>query len=243
MEYYSQSYQDKFIDRILFRQKENGVFVEIGAYDGISFSNSFFFEKNRSWRGICIEPTPRAFNELCKNRKCICVNGCISDSDGEAELILLEGYSAMLSGLKQDYDPRHSERIENEIKRFGGEKKSLKVRTINFNNLMLKYGTAHIDYCSIDVEGGEWKILQSINFDIISIDVITVENNFSDSRFIDFLANKGYDYVGKLEADQVFIRQGRSDLRYLKRMCKEYNMICKLNHFFSRVLRFNALFV
>jgi hypothetical protein len=54
--YFSQYKQDEFLDKVLFKKKQNGFFIEIGAHDGISFSNSFFFEKNRSWEGICIEP-------------------------------------------------------------------------------------------------------------------------------------------------------------------------------------------
>ena len=42
-EYYSQYGQDKFLTEFLFKNKKNGIFVDIGANDGISFSNSYFF--------------------------------------------------------------------------------------------------------------------------------------------------------------------------------------------------------
>lgn len=228
MKYYSQYRQDEFVDKCLFNQKENGVFVEIGAHNGISFSNSFFFEKNRSWTGICVEPMPRAFNELSKNRKCTCVNACISDTDGEDELILVEGHSEMLSGLKKELDPRHCERIQTEIKEFGGKTESIKIKTLCFNNLMHANGIQHVDFCSIDVEGAEWKIIQNINFDKIVIEAISIENNYDDSRIIDFFASKGFDFVGKLGADQIFVRQGRKDPEKIKRACKKYNRKLRL---------------
>jgi hypothetical protein len=43
--FYSQSGQDKFINNLFFRNKRNGFFVEIGAYNGIDGSNCYFFEK------------------------------------------------------------------------------------------------------------------------------------------------------------------------------------------------------
>jgi len=56
--YYSQHKQDKVINEALLQGKQNSVFVEIGAYDGIKYSNTKFFEYELNWRGICIEPNP-----------------------------------------------------------------------------------------------------------------------------------------------------------------------------------------
>jgi len=43
MKYYSQYGQDKFINNVVFNNKQRGNFIDIGAHDGITFSNSFFF--------------------------------------------------------------------------------------------------------------------------------------------------------------------------------------------------------
>lgn len=55
MEYYSQFGQDKFLDQKIFKGKNSGFFLEIGADDGVRYSNTYFFEKFRGWQGICIE--------------------------------------------------------------------------------------------------------------------------------------------------------------------------------------------
>ena len=71
------------IDKELFRLLENrdGFYVEIGANDGISQSNSLFFERKRSWLGVLVEPSPSTFEFLRKNRSssnnfynCACVS-------------------------------------------------------------------------------------------------------------------------------------------------------------------------
>ena len=76
----SQLGQDKIVDEY-FRGKRHGVFVDIGAYDGLTFSNTLMLERERDWTGICIEPLPDIFAELRKNRRCICVQACIGNRE------------------------------------------------------------------------------------------------------------------------------------------------------------------
>jgi len=45
-------------------KKRDGIFIDIGAFDGMEDSNSLFFEETRNWTGICIEPSPLEFNKL-----------------------------------------------------------------------------------------------------------------------------------------------------------------------------------
>lgn len=54
MNYYSQLGQDIIVDR-LFQQKENGTFVDVGASFFDNMNNTYFFEKERSWRGVAVE--------------------------------------------------------------------------------------------------------------------------------------------------------------------------------------------
>ena len=47
---------------------DNGYFVELGANDGISQSNSYYFEKYRGWKGVLVEPIPHNYLKCLKNR-------------------------------------------------------------------------------------------------------------------------------------------------------------------------------
>lgn len=50
--------------------QRNGIFLEIGAYDGEHFSNTLYFERTLQWRGLLVEPNPASFRLLLKkNRK------------------------------------------------------------------------------------------------------------------------------------------------------------------------------
>lgn len=202
--YYSQFGQDKFVNEQFFHDKTNGIFVDIGAHDGIFLSNTYFFEQQRNWRGICVEPLPEVYKELCKNRTCYTVKGCIAPFNGPAALLQVIGYSEMLSGLVDNYDPRHLQRIHHEVQERGGKTQEIEVTCFRINDLLENYQFYHIDYVSLDIEGGELEVLKSIDFDRFIIDVIDVENNYNDPQIKSFLTSKGYKFVTKLGCDEIY---------------------------------------
>src|ERR1700722_4426554 len=115
MQSFSQFGQDKFVFERFFKDsREPGVFVEIGAYDGVTFSNTLLFEE-LGWRGICIEPMPSAFEKLQAARAAICVNCAVSDNAGQGSFLEVEMpsvFEKMYSGLKANYDERHKRTIQ-----------------------------------------------------------------------------------------------------------------------------------
>lgn len=201
-EYYSQCDQDKYVNETFFKNKRNGIFVDIGAHSGIEISNTYFFEKTLDWTGICIEPIPDLFSELKKNRKCICIQGCISDHVGKAQFIKFSSPNEWFSGLSDKYNPNQIINLENYGVR---EHELIEVDCFLLNDLLDSYDITHIDFLSIDTEGGEFDIISSIDFSIFQIDVITIEDNFNDSRFLPFLNSKGFEFVTKLEQDLIFV--------------------------------------
>lgn len=206
--YYSQNGQDKFLNENIFNGKKNGVFFDIGAHDGISYSNTYYLEKELGWTGICVEPQKKIFEALRQNRKCICLNGCVYDKDGEAEFLQVNGPSEMLSGLVATYEERQLERANSEIAALGGNLETYKVPTFSFNTLCHTHKINHIDLLSVDTEGSEKKILEAIDFDKIDISVIIAESNFVFVDQIDpvrnFLETKGYVFVKYVGQDGIY---------------------------------------
>ena len=80
MSYFAQHGEDEYIRR-LFPNKNNGVCIEVGAYDGISLSNTLHFEQS-GWRALCIEPIQSAFDK-CKQIRKECYQCCISNADAD----------------------------------------------------------------------------------------------------------------------------------------------------------------
>lgn len=201
MEYYSQFNQDAFVYENYFKERTDGIFVDIGAYDGIVGSNSLFFEK-LGWQGVCIEPNPEMFKKLQELRKCRCVPYAISDKSETARFFQIkEGGPATLSGLVDEYSQQAIARINKEVNQEDQNFDYIDVECKTFKSIVEH---KHIDYLSLDTEGNELKILQSIDYNEYFIDVITVENNDYDYKFIDLLTQKGYQFVTRLGCDEVF---------------------------------------
>lgn len=205
MKFYGQFKQDEFVYNNFFKDKKNGFYVDIGAHDGISGSNTYFFEL-LGWEGVCVEPTPYIYNKLRKNRNCKTLNIAISDKNGISEFMSLSGYTQMLSGLVENYDPKHLQRINNEmgIKYEGrtGKKEIIKTVTKTFMELETP---KVIDFISLDVEGSEYNVLKGIDFNEKLIKVITVENNYHDNKINKILLENNFKVFKNLGCDTIFV--------------------------------------
>ncbi|MCK5520177.1 MAG: FkbM family methyltransferase [Candidatus Marinimicrobia bacterium] len=104
--------QDLFAS-MYFKGKKEGTFVDIGANDGKSFSNSYVLEKKYNWNGLCVEPLPEEFEQLKKIRKCALENKCIGEQKSKAKFLV----HGMLSGIVDTYDKKHLQRISREEKK------------------------------------------------------------------------------------------------------------------------------
>lgn len=202
--YYSQYGQDSFLDSKIFKKKTGGFFIDIGANDGVTYSNTYFFEKHRRWRGICIEPHPTAFVKLEQNRESVLIKACISNHEGKQEFLKIEGYSEMLSGLKDKYDECHLERINRELKEYGGVKEVLEVPCFKLSRILQEYQIDKVDYCSIDTEGGEIEVLESANLEMNEITVLSVENNYYGKMLKSFLGKYNYRLIKKIKSDEIY---------------------------------------
>lgn len=202
---FSQSGQDAFV-MSYFNNKRDGVFIDIGANDGITLSNTYYLEKELGWKGICIEPIPEIFEQLDKNRNCIKIMAGISNEKSVEKFTFVKGVSNMLSGMTKNYDPRHQKRIEEEVKSRHQEIIELDIQCLVLNDLLSEYEFFIIDYLSIDTEGNEFDIIKSIDFDKFKIKTLTVENNYNNKEQTSYILSKGFKFVGKIEADEFFAK-------------------------------------
>jgi FkbM family methyltransferase len=204
MKYYSQYKQDKFVNQIL--RKTDGIFLDIGANDGMTLSNSYFFEKNLNWKGICIEPIDEIFQKLLSNRNCICLNCGVWSQTTELQFYRAKGYSEMLSGIIESFNNEHFIRLQKEIKEFGGKVETVKINVRSLNEILIENSIYNIDFCSIDTEGSEFEILSALDFEKFKIKMIVVENQYDELKLRGLLREKGYKLIKRLGGDDVFIK-------------------------------------
>ncbi len=197
---YSQYGEDILIDSILnkIKFKENGRYIDVGAYHPFKFSNTYKFYL-KGWNGINIEPTPYKTElfEFSRGRD-INLNVGISLEEIDKDLYIYE---------ENAYNTTELNRVE-ELK----NKKNLmykEVLNLSFKPLrkiIRKYSYEEIQLLNIDVEGQEIEVLNSIDWKstkiwIIAIEIFDAEN--SEVRL--FLENKGYIMVAKSLATGIFV--------------------------------------
>jgi len=173
----SQLKQDIFVQLIL-NFKENGYFVEFGATDGYEFSNTFLLENEFSWDGILVEPA-KNWIPASNVRKCAVDFRCVAPESGQT-IGFNEAVTKFLSSTKEVT---------------GASSVQYEVETVSLNDLLDEYNApTHINYLSVDTKGGEFEILEALDFSKYSFDVITVDHNFSVSRakVYKLLTDNGY---------------------------------------------------
>lgn len=178
LNFYSQIEQDKYYIENIIKYKCNGTFLEIGGYDGITGSNTYFLEKNLNWNGIIIECNPVMAQKCKDNRNCIiCDKAIYKESNQTIDFIIpkgreISGGREQLAGILNHLRPKHSYHFRESYK----INEILKVNTININELLENHKIYEIDYVSLDIEGYELEVLKSWNFDKHKINFITIEH-------------------------------------------------------------------
>uniref|UniRef100_A0A6C0F9A7 Methyltransferase FkbM domain-containing protein n=1 Tax=viral metagenome TaxID=1070528 RepID=A0A6C0F9A7_9ZZZZ len=198
--FYSQDKQDKYLETNIFKGYKNGFFIDIGAHDGKCINNTLYFEENNNWRGVNVEPIKKVYDRLVVNRpNCININCAVCNNDGKTEFICNTGYTEMISGIKDTFDHRHKQRLQRENKKYGSTTEIIEVETKKLETICDSHKISHINYLSIDVEGAEFEVIKSINFDKVYIDVIGFENNYSNTSIpiIKYLEDKNYVVIHK----------------------------------------------
>ena len=185
----SQLGQDIFVSAYTQLNNKN-FFVEFGATDGITHSNTYILEKELNWDGILVEPASIWHKELESNRDCFIDKRCIFTKSGERmDFLTVENKNGELIYNGVDPEPGLSSlkkyadngdwasrvRLKNSSKEI--------VETISLNDLLDFYNAPQkIDYLSIDSEGSELDILKSFDFSKRKINIISVEHNYHHSN-------------------------------------------------------------
>ncbi len=183
----------------------DGSYIDIGAHDGISFSNTKLFE-DLGWQGICVEPNPDMYEKLCRNRRSINLNVAISKSDGVSRFTKVNGSSNMLSGLTETFSKEHKERVKRELKEMGGDIEEIEIQTRTLGGIIDEYfkDRKSINLVSIDVEGAEQAILESIDFDKYDIKLLIVEKNYEEAVIHSYMKERGYSVLPQSQDDYFY---------------------------------------
>ncbi len=201
--YYSQSGQDKLAAKLL-KDKRQGFFIEVGAYNGEIMSNTLYFEKSLGWTGLLIEANPRAYRELLsKDRKAWIAGCCIAISNALERVTFLA--HGMVGGVSSGTNALTS-KFDHLAKENSPYVYNVEQNCFPFMTMMQAVNVTHIDFFSLDVEGNEMHILKTIDFSRVSVTLFAIETNGNSAEIKDFLTPLGYrEAEGSTSADVMYI--------------------------------------
>ena len=188
-----------------------GYFVELGANDGVSQSNTKHFELFMGWSGVLVEPEPNNY-EKCKrfrSRKSQIFNAaCVSFSyeKNEVQLIYSNLMTIAVEGESDIADREEHAKIGMQFLEPGESNYSFSAYARTLNSILLEAGSpTNIDLLSLDVEGAELDVLKGIDHQIFRFRFILIESRSLDT-IEQFLGALGYSLVEQLTGHDFLFR-------------------------------------
>lgn len=206
--YYSQCQEDVYLNENFFRNKQNGVYIELGALDGVLYSNTKFFEDSLNWKGILIEPHPTKFNLLQKNRpNNFLFNNLVSCHTEPLEFRYFEDIDAAVSGVENTLSQFHLDEWFDNQRRKSLPQNKIFIKPISLTEIVRSTNLTHIDLLSLDVEGHEYEVLTSWDFsipiDIVLIETLGVQPE-KDELCREILIKNNYKFICKYKHNEIF---------------------------------------
>lgn len=151
-----------------YLKKHGGFFIEAGANDGISQTNTLYLERYRGWTGLLIEPVPELAARCRINRPRCMVESCaLVASEAESRNISIKylGLMSQISDLHDTpSDKHHHDNVVSGFVAHGGRPYTVEVPARTLSSVLDSHHVSHIDLFSLDVEGYEAQVLAGIDF-------------------------------------------------------------------------------
>ncbi len=202
---YSQDGEDMLLASFYeSKKKYKGFYIDVGAHHPFRFSNTAYFYK-KGWKGINIEPTPNLFQSFIRYRKKD-INLNIGIGNGKVLT-----FNIFNDGALNTFDAKLAlERNgSNNGKYFIVEK--IDIQTYSLKEILEKYlpKQQKIDLLTIDVEGFDFEVLQSNDWnrfipEFIMIECETDIDHIQSDEIYQFLKSKKYTMVGRTQRTSLF---------------------------------------
>lgn len=187
---FSQDSEDILLMCHFDRKKKEGFYVDVGALDPVRFSNTYLFYR-KGWRGIVVEPNPKAEKLFRKTRKRdIFIGEGVARQKGELT------YHCFKEPALNTFDPKIAAQRELEGRLI---LKCIPRRISPLSEILDQNmpKSIEIDFMSIDAEGMDDEIIRSNNWEkyrplFLIAEIDSTINDFNQNSTIQFLLSKGY---------------------------------------------------
>jgi FkbM family methyltransferase len=201
--YFAQGGEDIHI-LYLLDNKPDGFYLDIGANQPIRFSNTFKLYLT-GWTGVLVDANPHLIKKAAEIRKKdACVHALVSNEQKDLDFYISE--MDLFSSIHSEYADSGNKSDLNMEK--------IKMQTVSIDQLIEKYVPAgkSIDLLSIDVEGHDFEVLQSVSLLKYRPRLIVVEDLYyyktksEDNKYVKYLSEFNYTLAGADKQNIYFIR-------------------------------------
>eukprot|EP00955_Chlamydomonas_euryale_P109934 365968-Chlamydomonas_euryale.AAC.8 len=210
----SQDGEDVHVASEYFCGLRRGTFLELGALDGIEFSNTRGLELGLGWQGVLLEASPVSYKKLQRNRpNTTTVHAVVCSEPKEVHYISKGPVGGIIEFMPETFIKRWHPEMAN----MGAEERhqhGVPVICAPLTTLLASHSCMkqHYNFWSLDVEGGELEVVKSVDFDRFTFDVIAVEadqhNPEKNQAVRELLGKHGYEYVKFALRSDWFQRRG-----------------------------------
>jgi hypothetical protein len=208
----SQSDEDKTLLTKWFNGICNGTYIEMGALDGLRFSNSFVFHKQFGWKGLLVELGPKNYQRLVQNRPDELATVLAGVCDGETTRTLHYVEKNAVGGIWEFSSPSFREQWWKGIDLNSKRVKTIECRPLQDiidQHILVGGGQFFFDFFSLDVEGAELEALQSIDFSRVGFGILFAEADAHDPAknmaMRNLVESKGYTFLMEQSRSYWFI--------------------------------------
>jgi len=195
----------------LFKGKKDGFFMECGALDGEQLSNSLLFEIQFGWQGLLIEAIPEAYENLKnKHRRAYSINAALSrkayPTVVDFEVMMVPSISGM---IEEDGTSRRQKGGFFQNDNNWPRSHLITLKALPLFSILSAIGNPTVDYFSLDIEGSEEGVLETLPWNQVDIRVLQVEYVHSNTtNILRIMEAAGYANPFNLKEDLIFVKRG-----------------------------------
>jgi len=194
-------YGEESIILDFFGQDSTGTVVDVGAADGIRYSNSRYLIE-LGWSGVLVEPHPTYFdkiNELYKDIDSVTtINAAVYSEEGEMPFYVYgRDEHAQVSTLSKEFKERvvnvHGDKFE---------ENPTMVNVIRLSTVLQEAGK--VDFLSVDCEGVDMEVIKSNDWDLYRPTLVCVEHSMPKSELHEFMNSVNYTFLRETQGNTFF---------------------------------------
>ncbi len=179
---------EEWIVREFFDDMKSGVFLDVGAYRALEWSNTAGLERDLNWSGVAIDAIEEFAPEYGRERpRTRFFTAFVADTDSGSSTIFFDPKEAAISSSDPEF-----------TRLFTGEAKPRQVKNRTLDSILAEASVTKTDYLSMDIELGEPAALRGFSIDRFRPRLACVEAHAKTrQQIIDYFVRHGYTIVGR----------------------------------------------